>query len=61
MELPKFTPSMAYLLLVRVYVDHSHHKNGSHLDRGVQDDSVWQYHWRRMVVQLARWYYMPQG
>jgi hypothetical protein len=29
----------------KVFRDHIHHNDGTHLDRGVGDDAIWQKHW----------------
>ena len=58
-DLPDFTPERAHLLLQGVYRESHHHNNGSHLDRGVTDDAVWQRCWRRIAAQLASWYATP--
>ena len=60
-DLSDFTPKRAHLLLQGVYGDFPHHNDGSYLDRGVEDDSIWQHHWRRISVQLDSWYSMPSG
>ena len=56
-----FTPERAHLLLQGVYGDLPHHNDGSHLDRGIADDAVWQRRWRRLAAQSASWYAMPSG
>ena len=37
---PDFTPERAHLLLQGVYGYFLHHNNGSHLDRGVTDNTI---------------------
>ena len=50
-DFPEFPPERAHLLLQGLYGDLPHHNDGSHLDRGVMDDDVWQRRWRRLAVQ----------
>ena len=60
-DLPDITPERAHLLLRTIYGDFPHHNYGSHLDRGVTDDALWQHCWCWLAVQLARWYATPTG
>ena len=60
-DLLGFTPECANLLLQGVYGDFPHHNDGSHLDRGIADDAVWQRRWRRLAAQSASWYATPSG
>jgi hypothetical protein len=41
-DLPGATISEADLKLMKVYGDYIHQNDGTHLNGGVQDDSVWQ-------------------
>ena len=52
-ELKGFTPFQAHELLLEVYVDHLHHNNGMHLDKGVVNEAIWQQCWRRLADQSA--------
>ena len=47
-NLPAFSTSRSHALLVDVYGDHLHHKNGLHLDWSVTDGTLWQHHWKRL-------------
>ena len=60
-DLPDFTPECAHLLLQEFYGDFPHHNNGSHLDGGDTDNTIWQRRWRRLAAKLASWYAMPTG
>ena len=60
-DLSDFTPESAHLLLRGVYGDYPHHSNGSHLYRGVVDDTIWQHRWRQLVAQSASWYARLSG
>ena len=60
-DIPDFTTQRMHLLLQEVYGDFLHHNDGSHLDRGVPDDTIWQRRWRRIAAQLASWYATPSG
>ena len=50
-DFPGFTPERAHLLLREIYRDFPHHNDGSHLDRGVANDAIWQRCWRRLAAQ----------
>ena len=39
-DLPDFTLDRAYLLLLEVYRDFTHHNNGPHLDGVIADDAI---------------------
>ena len=52
-DLPDFTPERAHVLLPEFYGDFPHHNNGSHLDRGIVYDALWQRRWRQLAVKLA--------
>ena len=39
-DLPYFTPERVHLLLQGVYGSYLHYNYGSHLDRGVVDESI---------------------
>ena len=58
---PDFNPECARLSSREVYGDFPHHNDGSHLDVGVADNSIWKRHWRRLAVQLSSWYATPSG
>ena len=60
-DLPGFHPERAHLLLQGVYGDFLHHNNGSHLDRGIMDEDVWQRCWHQIAAQSASWYATPSG
>ena len=60
-DLRDFTPERAHLLLREIYRDFPHHNDGSHLDRGVANNAIWQRCWRRIATQSARWYDTPLG
>ena len=55
-DLQGFLPSQEHQFMVDVYGDNLHHNNGTHLDRGVADDALWQRRWWRLTDQSARWY-----
>ena len=59
MDLPDFTPERAHRLLQGVYGDFPNHNDGSHPDRRVVNDAIWQSRWRRLAAQLASWYVTP--
>ena len=60
-DLPGFTPERAHLLLLGVYGDFPHHNDGSYLDEGIADDTLWQRHWRRFAAQSKIWYATSSG
>ena len=60
-DLSDFTPEHAHLLLQGFYGDFLHHNYGSHLDRGVADETIWKFRWRHLSTQLSIWYAMPSG
>ena len=59
MDLIDFTPELVHLFLKGVYGDFPHHNDGSHLDREVPDESVWQSCWNPLASQLTSWYVTP--
>ena len=60
-DLPNFSPECAHLFFREVYGYSPHHNNGSHLDGGVTDDTIWQCCWRWLDAQSASWYATPTG
>ena len=60
-DLLGFIPERAHLLLQGVYVDFTHHNNGSHLDGEIADDTACQRRWRRLAAQSTSWYAKPSG
>ena len=50
-DVHRFTPLHSHALLVEVYCDHLHHKNGKRLNREVVGNDIWQWHWRRLAAQ----------
>ena len=54
-----FSLSRAHLLLAEIYEDHLHHSNGTHLDRGMADDSLLQSFRLRIAAHSSIWYTMP--
>ena len=49
-DLLGFAPERAHLLLQGVYGDFLHHNDGSHLDRGIEDEAAWHHRWRRLAA-----------
>ena len=60
-DLTDFAPAREDTLFRKVFRDLLHHKKGLYLDRGVLDDDVCQSCWRRLAMQLARWYARNPG
>ena len=60
-DLPGYTHERAYLVLQGFYGDFPHHKDRSHLDRGITYYAAWQRRWRRLAVQSVSWYATPSG
>ena len=54
-----FFPAHAHQLLVEVYGNHFHHNYGTHLDRDMSGNAIWQRHWWRLAAQMSRWYATP--
>ena len=42
-------------IICLVYSEHLHRNNGSHLNRGVAKNAVWQHQWWRIVNIPMRW------
>ena len=53
-------PNPADFKLRRVYGDHIHQNDGSHLSGGVVDDGVWQNRWKTLINLPSRRYVSPQ-
>ena len=60
-DIPDFTPERVHLLFWGFYGEFPQHNDGSHLDDGVTDDTIWQLCWRRLAAQWASWYATPTG
>jgi hypothetical protein len=60
-DLPGATILEADLKLMKVYGDYIHQNDGTHLDGGLQDDSVWQERWRRLIILPSQHYDAPSG
>jgi hypothetical protein len=48
-------------MMDRVYGDHVHHNDGTHLDGGISDDATWQDYWKRLIVFPGQTYNLPKG
>jgi hypothetical protein len=48
-------------MMDRVYGDHVHHNDGTHLDGGISDDTTWQDYWKRLIVFPGQTYNLPKG
>ena len=59
--MPGYQPTPEDLRLREVYGDWVHANPGTHLDRGVCDDSAWQAWWRDLAVLPSRRYDAPSG
>jgi hypothetical protein len=60
-DLPGAAISMADLKLKEVYGDYIHQNDGTHLDGGIADDSVWQARWAKLIVLPTQRYQAPGG
>jgi hypothetical protein len=60
-DLPGYERSEVDLVLDMVFGDHVHQNNGSHLDGGIIDDSMWQNYHRRLIVYQGKQYDAPKG
>ena len=58
-DLPGAILSDADRLMDKVYGDHVHQNDGTHLDGGITDDTVWQTYWRRLIVYTPKAYDVP--
>jgi hypothetical protein len=47
--------------LDKVYGDHVHANNGTHLSGGVSDDKTWQKYWKSLVAFSPARYDTPKG
>ena len=52
-DLLEFTPEFTHLLVWEVYGDYPYRNKGSHLDREVVDNAIWQCRWLWLSAQLA--------
>ena len=46
-------------MLQGVYGDFLHHNYGSHLDRGVTYNAIWQHCWSQLAAQSSSWFATP--
>ena len=60
-DVPGYQPTPEDLRLREVYGDWVQANTGTHLDRGVRDDLVWQAWWCDLVVIPLRRYDAPSG
>ena len=60
-DLPDYTPTPPDQKLSSIYGDHIHNNDGTHMDRGISDDKLWQRLWRRTVNIPPRFYRPPLG
>ena len=60
-DLPGFHPERVHLLVQGVYGDFPHHKDGSHLDGGIEDNAAWQRGRHQLDAKTANWYTTPSG
>ena len=59
--MPGYQPTPEDLRLQEVYGDWFHANPGTHLNRGVRDDSAWQAWWHDLAVMTSRHYDAPSG
>ena len=55
-DMTRFAPERAHLLLQIVYRDSLHHNDRLHLDGEVLEDAAWQRRWCLLAAQSNRWY-----
>jgi hypothetical protein len=60
-DLPNASISEADRKLMEVYGDYIHQNDGSHLDRDMKEDYVWQLRWRKLVALPCQRYNAPGG
>ena len=60
-NVPGYVLTPENLRLREVYGDWFHRNQGTHLDGGVKDDSVWQAWWHDLAVMPLRRYDAPSG
>ena len=60
-DLDGATLAEADLLLDRIYGDHPHDNDGTHLDGGVPDDALWQHRFDQLSVRSPSHYSLPNG
>ena len=60
-DLPGYFRSRADIKLDKVFGDHPHSNDGSHLSAGIPDDRVWQKRWRRCAQLSTNTYTVPKG
>ena len=60
-DVPRYNPTLEDLRLQEVYGDWVHANPGTHLDRGVRNDSACQAWWRDLAVMPLRRYGTPSG
>jgi hypothetical protein len=48
-------------MMDKVYGDHVHHNDGTHLDGGISNDTSWQDYWKRIIVFPGQNYNLPKG
>ena len=53
-DLQGFVLAHANQLLVEVYDDHLLHNDGTHLDREVAENTIWQRLWQSLVARSVR-------
>ena len=58
-DLQVFALAQAHQVLVKVYCDHLHQQDGTHLEWGVSDDDIWKWRWRRLAANSAIWNTTP--
>jgi hypothetical protein len=47
-------------MMDRVYGEHVHHNDGTHLGGGVSNDTSWQDYWKRLIVFPGQTYNLPK-
>jgi hypothetical protein len=60
-DLPGVEMTAADKILHKVYGDHVHQNDGTHLDGGISDDKIWQERWRKISQQPCLRYDAPNG
>ena len=60
-DVPGYQPTPEDLCIREVYRDWFHANPGTHLDRGVRNDSAWQAWWRNLTFMPLRRYDAPSG
>ena len=60
-DLDGYLPTEADAHLDKIFNDHVHQNNGSHLHGDVADDDAWQRRWKTIVQVTPRRYNAPKG